>query len=442
MFPNPQSALPLPLRPSLERYRKIAKELVRACKSGQPESLRTWAEQWVQALVRLSRIDVTPQLPVHTREWIDGVENFTRRQMLTGECMCALADAQFVLARSHGFESWPKFVRHLESLAAGNSSASRFETAENAIVSGDAAALKRLLSEEPELVRARSTREHGATLLHYVSANGVEGYRQKTPENIVEIAEILLQAGAEVDATADVYGGGCTALGLAATSVHPEQAGMQEALLQKLLDFGAAINPNSIAPISIAGNGQSLVMACLANGRPRAAAYLASCGARYGLVETAALGQMDRLRSFFEGNGDPQSRLAPSQLEAAFLYACQFGPIEVVAFLIQQGVNIAARDRDGQTGLHHAVMGCNLQTVRLMSGYTELLEIVNVYGGTPAGQALWCAAHDEDPDRYIPILDSLFVAGAKLPARHPAISTHSDAWLKERNSIVEPAWSW
>jgi hypothetical protein len=30
MFPNPQSALPLPLRLSLERCRKIARELVKA----------------------------------------------------------------------------------------------------------------------------------------------------------------------------------------------------------------------------------------------------------------------------------------------------------------------------------------------------------------------------------------------------------------------------
>jgi hypothetical protein len=435
MFPNPQDALPLPLRPSLERYRKIAKELVRACKSGQPESLRTWAEQWVQALVRLSGIDITPQLPVHIREWVDDVESFIRRQMLAGECMCALADAQFVLARSHGFESWPKFVRHLESLAAGNSSASRFETAADAIVGGDAATLRRLLGEEPELVRARSTREHGAMLLHHVSANGVEGYRQKTPLNIVEIAEILLRAGAEVDATADVYGGGCTAIGLAATSVHPERAGVQEALLQKLLDYGAEINR-----ISIAGNGQSMVMACLDNGRPKAAAYLADRGAQYGFVETAALGQLERLKGFFDGNAALHP--SPALLEAAFLYACQFAPIEAVAFLIQQRVNIAARDRDGQTGLHHAVMGCNLQTVRLMAGYMELLEIVNVYGGTPAGQALWCAAHDVDPDRYIPILDSLFVAGARLPTHHAAISSLIDAWLKERGSVVEPDWSW
>ena len=60
--------------------------------------------------------------------------------------------------------------------------------------------LKKLLREDPELIRARSTREHRATLLHYVSANGVESYRQKTPKNIVRITKLLLDAGAEAKA--------------------------------------------------------------------------------------------------------------------------------------------------------------------------------------------------------------------------------------------------
>jgi hypothetical protein len=33
MFPNSQDALPLPRRPDLERYKKLAGDLVQACKS-------------------------------------------------------------------------------------------------------------------------------------------------------------------------------------------------------------------------------------------------------------------------------------------------------------------------------------------------------------------------------------------------------------------------
>jgi len=53
----------------------------------------------------------------------------------------------------------------------------------DAIISGNITTLKRLLHENPELIWARSTREHRATLLHYTGANAVEGYRQKTPKN-------------------------------------------------------------------------------------------------------------------------------------------------------------------------------------------------------------------------------------------------------------------
>ena len=242
MFPNPQDAVPLPQRPSLERYKKLAKQLVKACKSSEPGAIRDWSEEWVKPLAKLAGLKITRQLPVCIERWNGGVEEFANRKMRSSESLahrCALADAQFVIARSHGFESWPNFAKHLAAIAGKSSRVSRFEDAADAISNGDVATLKRLLRDDPKLVRTRSTREHGATLLHYVSANGVEGYRQKTPKNIVEITKILLDAGAVIDATANVYDGGYTTLGLAATSVHPERAGVQEALLQALLDHGA-----------------------------------------------------------------------------------------------------------------------------------------------------------------------------------------------------------
>src|SRR5712691_9047458 len=117
--------------------------------------------------------------------------------------------------------------------------ASRFEAAVDAIVGGDLALLARLLGEDPGLVRARSTRPHRATLLHYVAANGVEDERQRTPRNAVEVTRMLLEAGAEVDAEADVYGGGARTLGLVATSIHPAHAGVLVPLIELLLEAGA-----------------------------------------------------------------------------------------------------------------------------------------------------------------------------------------------------------
>ncbi len=110
-----------------------------------------------------------------------------------------------------------------------------------AVVDGDVAVLERLLREDPELVRARSPRPHRATLLHYVAANGVEDDRQRTPANAVEVARMLLRAGAEVDAVANMYGGQATTMSMLVSSQPPARAGLQVALVETLLDFGAAI---------------------------------------------------------------------------------------------------------------------------------------------------------------------------------------------------------
>lgn len=132
------------------------------------------------------------------------------------------------------------FAAHLESLTQSSSAVSTFEAAVRAIVTGDSQTLRRLLRDDPGLVSARSTREHRATLLHYVSANGVEGYRQVSPKNIAEITQILLDAGADVDAGAEMYGSSrCTALGLVATSTPPDEAGVQLGVIDVLLDHGA-----------------------------------------------------------------------------------------------------------------------------------------------------------------------------------------------------------
>ena len=296
MFPNPQDVLPFPVRPNLGRYKKLAKELACIAKSDKENAIHACCERWIHALVEQARLTMRQRLPVDVDRWVDQVGDFAAKKL--SEAGGRLRSAQFVIARSHGFESWPKFAIHLERLAQSTSSVSRFETAAEAIVQGNAAKLKRLLRENPSLIKQRSTREHGATLLHYVSANGVEGYRQKTPKNIIEITQILLEAGAEVDAEADVYGGGATTLGLTATSVHPHQAGVQQPLLELLLDHGASMQRPSSA-----GRGHSLAFACLANGRPEAARFLTGRGAPLNFVTASALGHIDLVKTYFNPDG-------------------------------------------------------------------------------------------------------------------------------------------
>ena len=55
MYPNPQDALPLPSRPSVEQYKKLAKDLVKSCRSGDPAAIGVWASRWIQALAAHQR---------------------------------------------------------------------------------------------------------------------------------------------------------------------------------------------------------------------------------------------------------------------------------------------------------------------------------------------------------------------------------------------------
>src|SRR5579864_3202005 len=117
----------LPPRPSLEQYRKQAKDLIKFWKSGDSEAVRRIAT-------------------FHTR-WRNGLDSAASTRRF------AVADAQLVIAREHGFESWPKFARHIKELIRESSLIAKFELAADAIAAGDIESLTRLLQENPSLIR-------------------------------------------------------------------------------------------------------------------------------------------------------------------------------------------------------------------------------------------------------------------------------------------------
>ncbi len=77
----------LPARPNLEQYKKQAKDLLKACKAGDSEAVQ--------------------RIKKH-RARSDGLPDSGFSEKI------ALVDAQFTIAREHGFESWPKFAKHIE----------------------------------------------------------------------------------------------------------------------------------------------------------------------------------------------------------------------------------------------------------------------------------------------------------------------------------------
>jgi ankyrin repeat protein len=129
-------------------------------------------------------------------------------------------------------------------------------------------------------------------------------------------------------------------------------------------------------------------------------------------------------------------------METGFLYACGYGQTDVIEFLLDNGVDLASHDGDGQTGLHWAVIGGHLDTVKSLLRRNLQLEVKNRYGGTALGQALWSAAHGGNPELYIEIIETLIAAGAEIPRRHVPVNRRVDVWLEKHGSNAEPTWYW
>jgi Ankyrin repeats (3 copies) len=380
-------------RINLEQSRKQAKDLVKAFKAGDPESLDRirWNHPRFRGLT---------DVEIQKRAF-------------------ALADAQHVIARLHYFDSWPRLLRHIETVKERDPRVMRFEDAADAIIAGDIAKLRALLRAHPELIRERSTRAHEAPLLHYIAANGVEDYRQISPNNIVEVAKVLLDAGAEVDGESEAYGGGSTALGLVATSTPPRVARVQIALIDLLLEHGAVID--GVTP------GDSIVRSALANGCPEAAGALVERGARVDSIVTAAgVGRLDLVKRM-AGSAEKKD------LEKALIMAARYGTREVLDYLLELGVDVSPPSE--MSALHHAAGRADLGMVKLLIERGAPLEMKNAYGGTVLDSTLWFAYHSSPEELvhrdYPAVIDALIAAGAKTDL-YPEMKQYIDEVASRR----------
>ncbi len=291
-----------------------------------------------------------------------------------------LADARVVVAHEYGFAGWAALAEFAEAVRR-DFPIGRFETAVEAVISGDMVTLRSRLRDNPELVRERSTRRHRATLLHYVAANGVESGRQKTPGNAVEVAKTLLDAGAEVDALADMYDAKCTTMSMLVSSCHPADAGLQVALAETLLDYGAAI----VGPGS---RWQSAIITALAFGYSNTAEALAQRAAPSNDIATAAgLGRLEEV-----------IRLLPAAdagtKHVALALATQHGHADVVRLLLDAGEDPNRYNPEGfhahSTPLHQAVWADRANVVHLLVERGARLDIRDThYQGTPLGWATY-----------------------------------------------------
>jgi ankyrin repeat protein len=138
----------LPSRPSLDHLKHQAKDLLEARRAGNPEAVER---------IKGSH----PEFAKSTEEEIRATK-------------FALSDAQLVVAREYGFESWPKLKVHVEALARGDDPA--IAAFLMAAVGGNQMEARRLLTEHPALARANI---YTASMLG--EADVVEGMLTRDP---------------------------------------------------------------------------------------------------------------------------------------------------------------------------------------------------------------------------------------------------------------------
>lgn len=234
---------PLPAHPSLEQYKKQAKELLKAYRSADVETIRR----------------VTRSHPRFAKLAEPGFEI----------SKFALADAQLVIAREHGFESWPQFTKRIEvinSEAAARANpvaafieaaiwhgtldaaeailAAHPEIARNSIhvaaILGDDAAVRRFTTADPRNATKKEAPYDGDALVYLCLSKYLRLDKTRS-DAFIRAAAALLDAGADPNTgfwSKDEHHEFETALyGAAGVAHHPE-------LTRLLLERGADPNDN------------------------------------------------------------------------------------------------------------------------------------------------------------------------------------------------------
>jgi ankyrin repeat protein len=289
-----------------------------------------------------------------------------------------------------------------------------FEEAADAVVHGRLGQLRALLDRHPRLATLRSAREHRATLLHYTGANGVEQERQRTPPNVVEIVELLLARGSDVNAPAFTYGGGPsqTTLYLAFTSSFPDEAGVMPELVRALVRGGARVDDANRGDLQTAQRS--------------ALPALVEAGVTIDLWLAATLGRLDDVRRFVAPDGTlrPGAKIGSEAtaddraiLDTAIREAARMGHRDVVAYLFDAGAPFDQGDDEGMTPLHCAAWHGHLETTRFLVEHGARLEAKHVYDGTVLGMVMWGIRNQpESGAENAEVIEYLVAAGANLEA--------------------------
>lgn len=286
-------SVPLPERPSLEHLRKQARALLRDVQRGDPAAVAR-----LRDTVRLTP-GTDPQL----------------------------SHAQLAIAREHGFASWTRLKSHVHEL---ESAQDPMAALLSAVRAGDVERARRLLSRHPSLADRLDDPigDFGGTLL--LTAAGAGN---------VPVAELLLDAGADVNARSDWWAGSFGVLDTCPPAMAPiliargarvdahaaARLGMVERLTE-LLDAEPSLvrarGGDGMTPLHFAAttevarllldrgadvdaidvDHESTPAQHMVRDRQEVARWLVEHGARSDILMASALGDVERVRAHLDAN--------------------------------------------------------------------------------------------------------------------------------------------
>jgi peptide-methionine (S)-S-oxide reductase len=279
-----------------------------------------------------------------------------------------------------------------------------FQEAVALIGAGDALALDRLLTDNPELARERLTApgpwlrdKIGAALdgffkdpylLWFVSEDvPVHGH---LPKNIAEVTRVILRSAQGAPGVQEQLD---SALRLVCWSGVAHRHGVQVELIDTLIDAGAS--PDG-GPVN-----------ALVNGHVAAAEHLVARGAELTLASAVCLGRWDDARRL-------SATVNESEKQFALVLAALNGKADAVKWMLETGADVnrpSAELYAHGAPLHHAVCSGSLATVRaLVEAGADAGTRDTAWNGTPLGWAEYYLSEMKDVDsqrRYGEIADYL-----------------------------------
>jgi ankyrin repeat protein len=431
---------PLPPAPSLEHLRKQAKDLAREQRAGSvpvrlSDAQRAIAREygfasWPKLKAYVDR--VTTSGPGLTHAFVDDIAYYEDRaeglrSVVAGGLANGIAvirehhpklanaseadirslsaaDARLVLAREHGFGSWPAFRTHIRGLA---DCGEPFRRAFRAIEARDAAALTELLDRYPGLVSARGT--NGNDLLG-LAASITCGRNDKA------IVRELLARGADPSSAND----------RGWTPLHQAGYGNDAELARLLLAAGARTDVHGH------GEGGTPLAAALFWGNARVADLLAEREiAPRNLRIAAGLGRLDLIRELVREDGglSPEAGAArgfyrphsgfpiwePSDdpqeiLDEALVWAAKSDRVDVLGPLVELGAEVDGDPYRGTALIWAGALG-RVASIRRLIELGADPSLKTTFGGPDHGQGV-TALHIAAQSGKREAVEALLAAGA------------------------------